>query len=270
MKDITNLDYGEELTNDRDDAHLKKMPKTFSPSSTGYTLASHDSRDRNAATGIAACRNGISATTYTQCCETLPGGWKLTSGSWIKSSMVTSRSTTQCKVDMFVTCPRRYADTTVTADFIDSDAPHEDLVRFMKQSMLRKENFRMAASQTVLVGGWTDNNLPEGCMKFSTAHEAIPAAEDGGTEGDNNLPEGWMQFNTTHEAISATEDAGTESDNNLPEGWMLFSHISYTSGEFLHMGRVVPLNQNLRSHIHLQELDIEDGDHKLCQGYQRW
>ena len=96
VKDITNLeqqsDYDEELTHDRYDAHLKRMPNTVSPSSTRYTLATHDNKDRNAATDAAALpvgwkmRNGSPATKNTQHCDTVPDGWKVTLGLGLRAA----------------------------------------------------------------------------------------------------------------------------------------------------------------------------------------
>ena len=96
VKDNTNLeqqsDYDEELTHDRYDAHLKRMPNTVSPSSTRYTLATHDNKDRNAATDAAALpvgwkmRNGSPATKNTQHCDTVPDGWKVTLGLGLQAA----------------------------------------------------------------------------------------------------------------------------------------------------------------------------------------
>ena len=299
VKDITNLeqqnDYDEGLTHDKDDAHLKKILNYVSPSSTCYTLSSHDSRDRNEASNAASLPVGWKSTK-------IPDGWKLTSVSWIESSMDTTRFVTQCKVDKFVTGPRRYANTRVTADIVDSDAPHEDLARFMKHSVPREEKLKMAATRSGLVGGWADD-LPEGWLEFSTVQEALSAAEDADTESDDNLPKGWMKFCTAHEAISEVEDAGSENydghsgNQHVPSlAWckenersihveslvrtvcseIQFSRSSYTSREFFLKRIRILLNHNLCSHIHLQKLgtvslylqlgsDRADSDHKPVQ-----
>ena len=139
VRKLTNLEQQsvseEELTHERDDAYLRRMPSTVGPSFTCYALATAAFLPCSWKITIASPANS-----NTEEYAAVPDGWKLTSVPWIASSTtlvmgdssIDTSSTTQCQLDKFVTCPRITADTTVPADFTGLEEPGDDLIRFQR------------------------------------------------------------------------------------------------------------------------------------------